>query len=290
MIYIPNKDNCKKFDTYCECMCDCGNIVTKRLNSVKKATNGVLVSCGCAIDEISNNKSKDIIGKVFGRLKVIEEIKTNNGRKSRCLCQCGNEIIISKKDVMSGHTQSCGCLQKERASELNEKDWTGYISDYGVKIINKSHQNEHGQWIWNCECYCGNIFKILPIKIANGHTTSCGCRNESSREFFIKNILLENNIDFQTQYSFSDCKNKYVLRFDFALLKNGEVFYLIEYDGMQHYKPIKYLGGVEGYEKTVSRDKIKNEYCEKNNIPLLRLKYDLSDSEIKERIVNILNP
>lgn len=81
-----------------------------------------------------------------------------------------------------------------------------------------------------------------------------------------------------------------MLRFDFALLQNGEVFYLIEYDGMQHYKPIKYFGGNEGYDKTVMRDKIKNDYCANKNIPLLRLKYDLSDQEIKEKIANILNP
>lgn len=288
MIYKPTKN--KKHSTYCKCICDCGNIVERNISGLKRGNGETIHSCGCAREEIADRKSRDIVGEVFGRLLVMDEIKTSSGRKVKCICECGNEMIASKCDVTSGHTQSCGCLQSERASESNQKDWIGYVSDYGVKLLAQSHQDSMGKWIWTCECFCGNTFCSLPIKIVSGHTTSCGCRRQSSREFFIEEVLKENNIDFQTQYTFQDCKNKYVLRFDFALLRDNKVFYLIEYDGMQHYTPIKHFGGIDGFEKTISRDKIKNDYCKNKSIPLLRLKYDLSDQEIKEKIVNILKP
>ena len=70
----------------------------------------------------------------------------------------------------------------------------------------------------------------------------------------------------------------------------GEVFYLIEYDGKQHFEPIEFYGGEKHFEEIKIRDSIKNQYCFENNIKLLRLKYDLSNEEIKEKIVNIIYP
>ena len=43
----------------------------------------------------------------------------------------------------------------------------------------------------------------------------------------------------------------------------------IEYQGIQHFKPIEVFGGVEGYEKTVERDNRKKQLCEENNCKLI---------------------
>lgn len=48
----------------------------------------------------------------------------------------------------------------------------------------------------------------------------------------------------------------------------------IEYDGIQHYKPIKYFGGYNYYKKQKMRDDIKTKFCQDKNIKLLRIKYD----------------
>lgn len=288
MIYPDDRKADSK--TYCECVCDCGNVIRRPTSDLIRRKNSLFASCGCAKDEIADSRSKDIINIKFGRLKAIEEFKQDGKRKIRCQCDCGNNVIVAKSDLLFGHTQSCGCLQADRASESNQKDWTGYVSDYGVKILHRASKNSANQWLWNCKCPCGNTFKILPIKVANGHTTSCGCRNRSSKESMIEKYLQECGVEYRRQYSFPDCKNKYKLKFDFAIFINGEVFCLIEYDGKQHYTPIEYFGGYNSYLLTVQRDAIKNKYCSDNNIPLLRLKYDLKDDEIKEKIANILNP
>jgi hypothetical protein len=57
---------------------------------------------------------------------------------------------------------------------------------------------------------------------------------------------------------------------------------IIEYDGIQHYEPVELFGGIDEFEKTKIKDKIKNEYCLKNNILLYRISY-------KDDIINVLD-
>ena len=287
MLY-GEKNNNGKYITKCRCKCDCGNEIIKNIKSLKDT---IYSSCGCANREIMQKSNGiNIDGKKFGRLTVMETYWDKSPIKVKCKCDCGTIKILRKSDVQSGHTLSCGCLQSEEASK-NEKDWSGYISEYGVKAIKKIEKNNKNQWIWEFECpICNKTFTSLPIKVATGHTTSCGCRVQSSKEQLISKYLKDNNIQYIPQYSFDDCKNKYKLKFDFAIIRNDKVFYLIEYDGKQHYTPIDFYGGVDSFYRILERDKIKNDYCKNNNIPLLRLKYDLTDNEIIKKIANIIYP
>lgn len=60
------------------------------------------------------------VGKVFGRLTVLDVIKRSSPKSDKkitthykCICVCGNEKIVSKASLIGKHTQSCGCLFKE---------------------------------------------------------------------------------------------------------------------------------------------------------------------------------
>lgn len=56
-------------------------------------------------------KFKDLTGMKFGRLTVIERAENKNGRVHwNCTCDCGNTCVVMSKHLISGHTQSCGCL------------------------------------------------------------------------------------------------------------------------------------------------------------------------------------
>jgi hypothetical protein len=77
------------------------------------------------------------------------------------------------------------------------------------------------------------------------------------------------------------------MRFDFAILKNDVLQYLIEYDGAQHFKPIKWMGGIESFTSLKKRDDIKTQYCINNNIPLIRIPYTLYN---KMTINNLILP
>lgn len=62
-----------------------------------------------------------LIGKKFGRLTVLE-YGGNDGQNSiwRCRCDCGNEITLRDCKLVTGHTKSCGCLQREKAKKRME--------------------------------------------------------------------------------------------------------------------------------------------------------------------------
>lgn len=67
----------------------------------------------------------NLLGQVFGKLEVVEELGQINPRNAqiywKCVCQCGGEARTTTSALRSGHTASCGCLQKQRAVETHTK-------------------------------------------------------------------------------------------------------------------------------------------------------------------------
>ena len=275
------KSKSGKPKTYCRCSCECGNEVIRSRDTLLARKTP---SCGCARAEINRKvRGKEVVGNKYGKLTVVENIWAEPRTKLRCICECGKEYIGIKTQILSGKTKSCGCLKREAS---NKRNWSGYVSEFGVKIISESHQEKDGLWIWNCQCgLCGKMFEARPSKVSYGHITSCGCRATSAREELIDKYLSELDITYKKQFSFDDCLDKRKLRFDFAVFDNNEeLSCLIEYDGGQHFSPMGYNNGKESYEATLRRDKIKNTYCQNNNIPLLRLPCKLRNDEIRIRI------
>src|SRR5665254_3819 len=65
---------------------------------------------------------KDLTGRKFGRLLVVEYVETNHNYKTiwLCKCDCGNEGNFIGNQLLSGHTQSCGCLHSEMLSKRSK--------------------------------------------------------------------------------------------------------------------------------------------------------------------------
>ena len=62
---------------------------------------------------------KELTGKRFGKLTVIRETGKKNGAYMwECICDCGNNINVRGHELTRGHTKSCGCLKKERITEI----------------------------------------------------------------------------------------------------------------------------------------------------------------------------
>lgn len=68
-------------------------------------------------------KMKDLMGQRFGKLTVIECMGKLDGRRYswKCICDCGNEIIVQTSRLTSGNTKSCGCLKNSGLKAYNEK-------------------------------------------------------------------------------------------------------------------------------------------------------------------------
>jgi len=65
----------------------------------------------------------------------------------------------------------------------------------------------------------------------------------------------------------------------------------IEYQGLQHFKPVKHWGGEEGLIKTKERDKRKKKLCKLNSIKLIYFDYTegLTEDFVTWKIKGILN-
>lgn len=247
------------------------------------------------------SRAIDITGNNYNGIIVLErdfeEEKKHKNRGStywKCKCHCGNVFTTLRSSLVNGSTKSCGCLRKKIAKErMTEMSSNNYIDEKGkqygkltvlYKIPNTI--NNRAGVMWHCQCECGNEKDVLGVDLRSGAVSSCGCLGKSKGEYKIEKILNDNNILFVKEFP-QKIDNK-ILRFDFAILnEDNKIEYFIEFDGNQHTIPSNLFGGEEYLTYIQSHDKIKNEYCKNNKIPLIRIpyyKYDklnLEDLQIK---------
>lgn len=266
-----------------KCQCDCGNITYVVGGSLR---NGHTQSCGC--NQYKTKNVKDLTGQKFGKLTVLRRSeKKNKSRKAfwECQCECGHYRIVEGTQLRQGKVTSCyNCLKDIKIIHFEgtfgpTKDHTG--EHFGLlTALEPIKRSNNNRIIWKCQCDCGNIYEVESNKLVTYNTTSCGCKKKSVGEEQIIKILKDNQIPYIRQYSFNDCLSpkKSLLLFDFAILdKNNNLSYLIEYDGIQHFKPIDYFGGQDEYEYRKQCDSIKNIYCKEHSIPLIRIPYTLKN-------------
>lgn len=280
----------KHGEAYCRCICECGTEVIKGSYDLRHPRNPP--HCGCMTTYYkyiqSANNRVDLVGQRFGSLVVTEMIyEYKKHTRVRCKCDCGNEIVRIATYLTSGNTTSCGCVQKQMASKSNTKDFAGVISDYGIEFLSRARQTEKGCWLWRCRCQCGNEFIALPAKILNGHTTSCGCARISSGERLIRSILDEIDVKYIPEYKFEECRDVLALPFDFYLVDYNAV---IEYQGIQHYRPVEIFNGDDGFRIVQMHDSMKRAYCESQNIRLIEVPYTLSPKDVRNKLINTIYP
>lgn len=121
------------------------------------------------------------------------------------------------------------------------------------------------------------VLIICPIhrdfyQLPNNHLKGCGCPkcNESHGEKTVREYLETNNLNYISYYKIILANNK-VAYVDFYL---PEYNTFIEYNGKQHYTPIKYFGGQIGYNKQVERDTLVRNYCLEHSITLIEIPYN----------------
>lgn len=99
----------------------------------------------------------------------------------------------------------------------------------------------------------------------------------SSRgEIMIEEILTEAGLNFEEEYIFPELKsnNGRPLRFDFAVFDDdGNLDFLIEYQGSQHYQASSKFGGKKGLYQQQFNDNKKRRFCALNGIKLIEIPY-----------------
>lgn len=206
-------------------------------------------------------KKIDLTGQRFGKLTVINRLDKKAGTHYyyRCLCDCGKYKDVLGTNLKQGNVRSCGCLRK--------KELTGQKFGRLTALYPLEERNQYGSIVWHCKCDCGNEIDV-PANWLGKYINSCGCL-KSLNELKISTMLSSNDIHFIQQYY---CNIGQKFYFDFFIENN----YMLEYDGPQHFfvsDNIKWSSQV--YLKRTHRyDLIKNKYCFKYNIPIIRIPYD----------------
>jgi len=232
-------------------------------------------------------KAIDLTGQRFGKLTVLKrDYEHQKGRTAYWLCQCdcGKQKVIDGANLRRGQTKSCGCINIERCKQMGNNhilDLTG--QRFGKLVcLSRTDVKKRTSYIWKCQCDCGNITYVEASCLTKGDTQSCGCI-KSQGELKIIQLLNENNIPFEKEKQFDNCRfpdtNK-MARFDFYVDNK----YIIEFDGKQHFEINNFFE--QSLEDIQKHDEFKNNWCKDNNIPIIRIPYyKLEDLKIEDIIL-----
>lgn len=142
------------------CRCSCGAEITVQAGNLTSGNTKRCVKCRDA------RKTKDIAGQRFGRLVVLDMAYkgANHSWFWQCKCDCGKELIVDGHSLRTGNTQSCGCYNRDRLSEVGtthgmSKTKIKYVhTNMKQRCFNSNHSEYHnygGRGITVCARWAG---------------------------------------------------------------------------------------------------------------------------------------
>jgi hypothetical protein len=225
-------------------------------------------------------KTKDwstYIGNRYNHWTVIG-VGERHGKRQylTCKCDCGTIRDVKSTSLTCGESLSCGCALVHH-KKYTKENMIGRRFERLVVIDEGEASNK-----WVCRCDCGNEVDVPSCYLRQRQTLSCGHNHGSVGELKIKELLDSLGVKYTREKSFDDCVNSKTgkhYRFDFYVDNR----YLIEFDGQQHfYKGWSFSNSLEERQRM---DIEKDVWCDKRNIPLIRIPYNKVDSlDVKELV------
>ncbi|ELU5588794.1 hypothetical protein SCB17_003335 [Clostridium perfringens] len=122
----------------CRCL-KCGSYIEA---TKKQLDRGYVKDCGQHI-------FSDLIEKNVGNLKIISY--DYNKCKYLCQCSCGNKTYVDRRNLITSHTKSCGCLQRKDNFERIEGAvpcmLTSKLSKRNTSGVKGVSQNRKSNWV-----------------------------------------------------------------------------------------------------------------------------------------------
>lgn len=257
--------------------CPKGHITTKRWSNIRD--NKKCTKCTgnkkFTLDEI-----KEYV-ESFG-YKFLSNVYNGKDKKYDFMCDKGHKYSTSYAVFRRGfRCPHCSGKSKYTINQVRE-----IIEKEGYKLLSTEYKSALDYIIVQCD----EKHEPYEVKFSdfNNNERRCPHCKKSKGEKRISEVLDNMNIKYHTQYKFEDCKSIKCLPFDFYI---KDMNILIEFDGEGHYKPIYWHGNKEVafdvFVGTIIRDTIKNDYCKKNNINLIRIpywKFDKIEEILKESL------
>jgi len=219
--------------------------------------------------------------------KKPEEYCPNSNQEVWWKCKKGHEweaIISNRNSKESGCPYCAGQLPSKEYNLFTRdpilaSEWhtikNGDLTPYDVTV----GSNKFVWWI--CKECNHEWYAMINCRSGEKGSGCPECNKTSTGEILISNVLNSYNISNTSQFKIEKCRNKNRLPFDHAIfgdIEKSNLIFLIEYDGPHHFYPVCFGGmseesAIEAFKQTQINDKIRNNYCLNNNIPLLRIPY-----------------
>jgi very-short-patch-repair endonuclease len=260
-----------------------------KVTIICKRHGDFLITAGYHLNEHGCKKCDGIITNVIDLIEKANTIHNNKydyslveykNSNSRIKIICKKHGIFIQK-VNNHLNQKQGCPMcytktiKSNTTDFIEKSMKSHIGRYDYSLVDYKNAKTDVSII----CKKHGIFKQQPTHHLSGK--GCPICKSSKGENRIFNILTFRNIKFEHHFVFDN----FNLEFDFYLPDHNVC---IEYDGIQHFKPINHFGGEKAFIDQVRRDKEKDEYCYVNNIHLLRIPYNEKNIDFSILISSIV--
>nr|UVM93683.1 MAG: hypothetical protein [Bacteriophage sp.] len=220
------------------------------------------------------DKAKEVHGSKYDYSKVNY---INSQEKICIVCHEHNEFW----QLPSNHLQGQGCPKCDGSYKFTL-----------TEFIEKANYIHEGKYRYNKVEYINCDTKVCITCLIHGefwqtpytHINGCGCPicKESHLERETSKLLNDNNIKYE-RFKHFDWLGRQSLDFYLPDYNIG-----IECQGEQHFKPIKYFGGEDKFNKIVERDKRKLELCQNNNVKLLFINYNNKEKDLENAKNTIL--
>lgn len=219
--------------------------------------------------------------KIHGETYQYPDEYVRSDQKLRMICSIHGEFLQTPNSHLGG--SGCNLCGFERSAKAGTKSHETFVIQ--AMSVHDGKYSYPETYIKDnikitIECPKHGPFKQVP----SGHLQGRGCSRclESKGEREVNKLLKKFDLTFETQKRFAECKHIQTLPFDFYI---KDLNLLIEYDGIQHFKPVERFGGKKALKLTQYRDSIKTKFAEENGYELLRIRYD---EDIEEKLLPYL--
>jgi hypothetical protein len=188
--------------------------------------------------------------------------------KNLVLIKCPNHgyFKMSPRNHLVGQScPSCSGVFRKKTEEFKKECFELWGELYSYELVEYTNNRTNVQII----CKKHGIFSKNPKDHLNGGGCQ-KCKVKSKGESEVESILNGFNLEFVREFRNHDCLSVSgkKLPFDFWV---PSLNLLIEYDGIQHFKPVSIFGGETAFNNLVANDLIRDEWSKSKGINLIRV-------------------
>lgn len=277
--------------------CNGNTSFTLASNISRRARSGCRNVCTNCEENAWKKKQKDAFNKAQyllkkkGSIELIGEIRSWGQKEKtewKCL-KCNHTFERSPFSMFQSMGKALSCPWCEThpfeydEEMIKEKAFEMWGTEFSFLSVDNIKNKNGSKRILVKHNKCGFSYSVSLYNFLYGQ--GCPKCKKSHGEKKVR--------DYLNNYSFSFLEQKVIfinntyLKLDFYLEEDNKKI-AIEYNGVQHYKPVEYFGGEKEYLKQCERDKWKKEYCEENKIELIIIPYNdeslLKTNELAQRL------